>query len=110
LNMKTVIKWIAGAVLVLWVLFGHPMSFIAGVFWSESNAPWEKVDAFYYPDANNLSEWESKMNVGSVQECRDWVEDYAATKGDSNLNRGDYECGVGCRSRDGFNVCRLTVE
>jgi hypothetical protein len=108
--MKTAIKWVAGIVFLLWVLFGHPLDFVAGIFWSKSNAPWEKVDAFYYPDANNLSEWEGQMDVGSVQACRDWVEDSAAAKGDPNLNRGDYECGVGCRSKNGFNICRLTVE
>src|SRR3989344_426371 len=108
-HMKTAIKWIVGIVLILWILSATP-SFLAGLFWSESNAPWEKVDAFYYPDANNLSKWESQMDVSSVQACRDWVEDSAAIKGDPNLEHGDYECGVGCKSRDGFNVCRLTVE
>jgi len=108
--MKKTAQWIAGIVVVLVVLFGHPLDFIAGIFWSESNAPWEKVDAFYYPDANNLSDWESRMDVGSVQACRDWVEDSAAAKGDSDMQRGDYECGVGCKQQDGFNVCRLTVE
>lgn len=107
--MKTAIKWIVGIVLIFWMFSAAP-SFLASVFWSESNAPWEKVDAFYYPNADNLTEWESQMNVGSVQACRDWVEDSAAAKGDSNLERGDYECGVGCKSKNGFNVCRLTVE
>lgn len=107
--MKQILKWIVGMILIFWILSAIPL-FLTSVFWSESNAPWESVDAFYYPDANNLAEWESEMNVGSVQACRDWVEDSAAAKGDSNLERGDYECGVNCRSRDGFNVCRLTVE
>ena len=108
--MKKVIKWILGVVFVLWILFGHPLNFIAGIFWSERNAPWEEVDAFYYPDANNLSDWESQMDIGSIKACRDWVEDSAASMGDIGLQRGDYECGVGCKNRDGFNVCRLTVE
>lgn len=94
---------------MLWVLSAVP-SFITSTFWSESNAPWEKVDAFYYPDANDLTHWESQMDVGSVESCRDWVEDSAAAKGDPGIQRGDYECGVGCRQKDGFNVCRLTVE
>ncbi len=47
---------------------------------------------------------------GGATEVSGWVEDSAAAKGDPNIDRGDYECGVGCRSKDGFNVCRLTVE
>jgi len=107
--MKTAIKWILGIVLIVWILSAAP-GFLAGIFWSDSNAPWEKVDAFYYPDASDLTECESQMDVGSVQACRDWVEDSATEKGDPNMERGDHECGVGCKSKDGFNVCRLTVE
>ena len=105
----TALKWIVGIVIAFWVLSAAP-SFLANTFWAETNAPWEKVDAFYYPDASDLTEWEEKMDVGSVQACRDWVEDAAAAKGDPNIDRGDYECGVGCKESDGFNVCRLTVE
>lgn len=109
-RVKKPIKWIVTAILVLWVLFGHPLSFIANTFWSESNAPWEKVDAFYYPDASDLSVWESQVDVGSIQECRDWVENSASKNGDEDLRQGDYECGVGCKSDNGFNICRLTIE
>jgi hypothetical protein len=108
--MKNGFKWTVGVVFVLWILFGHPLNFIAGIFWPESNAPWENVDAYYYPNASNLSDWKSQMDIGSVQACRDWVEGSAAIMGDVDLRRGDYECGVGCKTRDGLNICRLTIE
>lgn len=107
--MKTAIKLIVGILLIVWALSVAP-SFLAKTFWPDSSAPWEKVNAFYYPNANDLTEWESQINVGSIQACRDWVKDSAAAKGDPNLEHGDYECGVGCKNKDGFNVCRLTIE
>jgi catabolite regulation protein CreA len=54
----------------------------------------KQVDAFYYPDRLDLTVHVAKYDVGSVEECRDWVYSRAAERGDPDMERGDYECGV----------------
>ena len=51
------------------------MSDIAGWVWRNSPAPWETVDALYYPTRNNLSHDERRLNVGSIDGvARRWLE------------------------------------
>jgi hypothetical protein len=71
-----------------------------------------QVDAFYYPDRNDLTVHEVFLDVGSVQGCRDAVFTAAARHGDANLERGDYECGVGPTGDDfgGMKVYQETVK
>lgn len=61
------------------------------------------VDAFYYPDRHNLSNYKVFENVGSLEACRDAVMSAAMGQGDRvkgynsapiSLAKGDYECGV----------------
>lgn len=109
--MKDNAGWILGAVALLWLVFGNPGGTIAGWFWPETNAPWERVNAFYYPDRNDLTHDERKLDVGSVEACRDWVDGQARAAGDPDMMNSDYECGVGCKEEGGgMYVCRLTVE
>lgn len=99
------------AILLVWAVFGSPSDFVANKFWSDSAAPWEEVHAYYYPDKNDLTEYREALSVGSVDACRLWVQDTATGLGDASLQRGDYECGVGCKTNDyGLNVCRLTIQ
>ncbi len=105
--------WIVLAVLAGWVvgwaLFGTPGKDIANVFWSEAVAPWEDVDATYYPAAN-LTDYERQPGLGSLEECREWVYQRAAEHGDPNLRQGDYECGVGfIRSAGPLYIYRQTL-
>lgn len=109
MSIKRTVAWIIGAILGFWLISALP-SIAESIFWPETNAPWEKVDAFYYPDRNDLSSDRRQLNVGSVETCRDWVDEQAQEFGDVDMLRGDYECGIGCKMSDGFNVCRLTVE
>ena len=103
--------WIVVIVAVLWFLMGDPPKDIANVFWSESAAPWEQVDAFYYPDRMNLQIEHSALDIGTVEDCRDWVYYEAAVNNDTNITRGDYECGIGwLESFGGINVYRITVQ
>ena len=37
----------------LWFTLGGGHLNLANWFWSSSDAPWEAVDAFYYPDRND---------------------------------------------------------
>lgn len=61
----------------------------------------KQVDAYYYPNRNDLSVYEVKYDVGSVEACRDWVYAQAARNNDSNVERGDYECGIGPKKKIG---------
>ena len=74
---------------------------------------WCQVDAFYYPDRNDLTVHQEFLDVGSIQDCRDIVYEAAAANGDPDMSRGDYECGVGPRSAEfgeGLRVYRETVK
>ena len=97
------------AAIVLWFVFGDPATNVASWFWSSSAAPWEEVDAVYYPNRNNLTV-HGRRDVGSVENCRAWVRAEAVRRNDSGLKRGDYECGVGRLGTLGsIDVYRLTV-
>lgn len=71
-----------------------------------------KVDAFYYPDRSNLLWHEAVFGLKDVEECRRAIFRMAAAKGDPNLSRGDYECGVGFIKDvgDGLRVYKDTVK
>ena len=53
------------------------------------------VDAFYYPDRNDLTKVVVIPNVGSVEKCREVIRQKAVEYGDAGLNHGDYECAIG---------------
>lgn len=55
----------------------------------------DQVDAFYYPNRNDLMVFEVVYDVGDIDACRAAVYALAAERGDPQLVRGDYECGVG---------------
>ena len=55
----------------------------------------EQVDAFYYPNKSDLTFHEFFGDVGSYEGCIDAVYRAAAAKNDPNMQRGDYECGIG---------------
>ena len=97
--------------LLLWFWLGSPLSTLANLFWSESNAPWETVDAFYYPDASNLFIHEEMTGFESVDDCRRWARQMAWQDGDPEMRRSDYECGVGFVEyfASDVKVYRLTV-
>lgn len=93
-----------------WFIWGDPPKTVANWFWADDAAPWETVDAFYYPDRSNLALYRSHKGLDSVQECRNWVRSAAASHGDANLIRGDYECGVEVVDTFvGISVYRTTV-
>lgn len=94
----------------LWLTFGEPSKTVANFFWKNDAAPWETVDAFYYPNRNDLSNFQKMRGLDSVDACRKWVEFSAALNGDSALVRGDYECGVQLIDNDyGLPVYRVST-
>lgn len=95
---------------VLWFVFGDPPKNIANIFWEYEAAPWESVDAFYYPDRSDLTEYEVAYDLQSVEECQTWVYRMSARFNDPGLRRGDYECAIGeVESSFGFTVYRVTT-
>jgi hypothetical protein len=83
---------------------------VENLFWPDSPAPWENVDAVFYPDKDNLALDRQARDVGSLNACRTWVRSMAAAMGDPGMERSDYECGVGRQGTVGdLGVYRLTV-
>jgi len=96
--------------LVAWALFGSPKNDTANLLWPNDAAPWEAVDAFYYPDRNDLTQHVAMRGFDTVDKCRDWVGAAAANNRDAGLLRGDYECAVGkMDDLGGLSVYRLTI-
>ena len=96
--------------LIVWGVLGNPAETIAGWISPHSPAPWEKVDVFYYPDKSNLAVSLDNHDVGGLAQCRTWASSAAAKQNDPQLERGDYECGVGyLTSQSSLNRYRLTV-
>ncbi|GGY41801.1 hypothetical protein GCM10007148_08020 [Parvularcula lutaonensis] len=54
----------------------------------------KRVDAFYYPDANDLTQLVRALDIGTVEACRDWASAQAASSGDPYMQRSTYECGI----------------
>lgn len=83
---------------------------IAGWFWPRSPAPWETVDAFYYPSKTNLPVDRRKYDMPSIESCRLWIFQQAALSEDPKLEHGDYECGVGFMQNVGdLRMYRLSL-
>lgn len=94
----------------VWAAFGSPANDLAGLFWPERPAPWERIDAFYYPDRRNFSVHRAAHDVGSLGGCRSWVRAMAEANADPGVTHGDYECGVGkLREWGGLTVYRITA-
>jgi len=102
-------RWLI-AFFLLWFAFGSPKNDIANTLWPDREAPWETVDAFYYPDKNDLSKALKNIGLQNIQSCRTWVRAKAEHEGDLALQRGDYECGLGKPySYENISVYRASV-
>jgi hypothetical protein len=103
-------KWLFLLGLGFWALFGSPKKDVANWFWSDQAAPWETVDAFYYPNRSDLSRDQRASGLASVDACRTWVDHVSRAHNDVGITRGDYECGVGYLDDfAGMRVYRTTV-
>ena len=108
--MRRFIAWATIVAFGSWVLLGSPRQDVAGWVWPESPAPWESVDAFYYPNRNAPTVDKRQTNVGGLEACRSWARTAAAANNDPRLERGDYGCGVGLvRTAGQQRVYRLTL-
>ena len=103
--------WIFILAIVAWFVFSNPKNDVANWFWSDSPAPWEEVDAVFYPNRNNLSISKARYNVGTVENCRDWAYAEAALLSDPTMQWSDYACGIGQLEKvGGLNVYRITTD
>jgi hypothetical protein len=110
-SLEHEMPFIVFAAIGLWFLFGQPAQTVANWFWASDAAPWETVDAFYYPNRDNLIVFKRAAGFDSVQACRDWVYSAASANSDAGLKRGDYECGIQKLHTysTGISVYRATV-
>jgi hypothetical protein len=96
--------------IILWFLVGDPPKTIANVFWPRDAAPWETVDAFYYPHRNDLSNYQMISGLKSVDDCRAMIQSIARTYNDGSRTTGAYECAIEIvDSIQGENVYRTTT-
>lgn len=86
--------------------------FIANKLYKDKPAPWELVDAFYYPNKNNLARHVEYKGFNSLESCRWWARLQAQNYKDPTFTNSTYECGVGYigDKYQGLNVYRLTVQ
>ena len=98
------------AEVVAYLIFGTPVTDLHNLLWPNGPAPWERVDAFYYPSRANLSVHRAAYDVKTLDRCRSWVAAQARTHDDPRLTRGDYECGIGkIKDLGSVTVYRITV-
>jgi hypothetical protein len=93
--MARTICWFVVIMLIVWFVVGRPATDMANWIGPNSPAPWEGIEAFYYPDRSNLSNDVKSRPVADLDECRDWVQEQATLQRDARLLKGDYECAFG---------------
>lgn len=65
---------------------------------------------YFYPSKYNLSKWvESGYTFDSLESCRIWAHNKAQELG-IDSTQYDYECGLNCKYKNGFNVCEETLD
>jgi hypothetical protein len=95
----------------LWFFLGNPAKNVADWFWPSEAAPWEQVDAFYYPDRTDLTQHREIAGLEDLGACREAIGNLASAFKDAAMVRGDYECGVGpLRLEYGFRIYRITAK
>ena len=97
--------------IIAWDLIGSPLKDIANILWKTEAAPWETVDAYYYPDRYRLGRYIFVEGLQTVDDCRAWVSSQARLYNDPSIVRGDYECGIQkLETWNGLSVYRMTVK
>lgn len=103
--------FIIGA-LILWAIFGSPKHDLADWFYKYEPAPWETVDAFYYPDNNNLAKYSGAYGLKTLDECRDWATRQAIAHNDGFFYHSSYLCWIGKTDKEfaGMQVYRTNAK
>lgn len=83
---------------------------VAGILiWKNLNSTWM---GFYYPEEGNTFNYIQSSELGSLEECREWINQMVRTHNPSGY-RYDYECGKNCSlSETGIDIyhCEETKE
>jgi len=93
--LSLTIKFVLITVVIHYLIFGSAKKDLGNMLWPEDAAPWETVDAYYYPDDSDPSRFETATGLENKEQCRDWAYAAAARNRDPDLAQGDYECGIG---------------
>ena len=83
---------------------------LAGLLLIGAGCTTDKWQGFYYPDGCLSCEENYIYSpiFSSLDECRDWANSTRQKRG--NNSSDEYECGLNCKIKDGFNVCKETTE
>jgi hypothetical protein len=92
ISIRLTLAQLVVAAIVLWMIFGDPLTHVANLLYSDVPAPWEEVDLIYFPDRHVSSVSESMPDLGSLDECRTWARQMASQYDDRDMGRGAYEC------------------
>ena len=82
------------AVFTGWWMFGDPRQVLAHHAFPDRPAPWEAVNAVYFPDREDRATKLVRPRFVSMQECRNWIYREATRAGDPRLRRGDWACEI----------------
>ena len=97
--------------IIAWFIFGKPISSGTDLLWPTSPAPWERVDAFYYPDKMDFAKLQTKRGFKTVPECKAWIKAQAAANNDPEMRQGKYKCAIGFMGNEfGKKVYRVLVK
>ena len=79
-------------------------------FVSDNLELWKKDNfvAIYYPNVNDLSKEIKIGQLGSIEECRSWIDNQKSLRGYKGGD--DYECGKNCKYKSEYEmyVCETT--
>ena len=65
----------------------------------------EQWEGFVYPDKNNLTVHQGVGVYESLEACR--AASLELLSRISSIEKGDYECGLNCKSENGFSVVKI---
>ena len=65
----------------------------------------DEWEGFVYPDKNDLFQHRNIGVYRSLESCRAAARNTLSEV--SSIEKGDYECGLNCEFRDGFDVIRV---
>lgn len=87
-------------------------TFLCGVVLMGAGCSKTNWMGFYYPDKSDLTnDVRSGFRMGSLEECRSWVEDQKTKYNPNEVNIDDYECGSNCKYKSDFDgyLCDETI-
>ena len=85
-------------------------SYIAALSFLLAGCGGDIWDGYVYPNKNDLSSHVAIGQFHTLEACRASAVGTLSLATHGNPSRGDYECGLNCKPKDGFNVCEETTQ